>query len=143
MSPRLRRDFTDDELRAVARWVVRTYLEIEAGHRNARALRRLLAPHLYFALDQEQRRPGARPVAVRDVGGALFNRVGAGKGYAVVVVREQTGRWSAITVVMRRSQTGSWQVVELHRVHDSPTVSPDARRISKDDHSNPMAKEAD
>ncbi len=55
MTRRLRRHLTDDELRSVARWVVRTYLEVERGHRDARPLRPLLAPHLYFALEEAER----------------------------------------------------------------------------------------
>ncbi len=66
---RLRRGLTDEELRAVARWVVRAYLEVERGYRDVRVLRPFLAPHLYFGLENAQKRPGSVPVTTRDVGG--------------------------------------------------------------------------
>ena len=66
----------------------------------------VLAPHLYFALERAERRLGAEPVAAGEVGGAQFNRLGAGKGYAVVVVRDLGGRWRAVMLVLRRTETG-------------------------------------
>ena len=116
MTPPRPRDLTDEELRAVSRWVVRSWLEVERGHRHARTLRSLLAPHLYFALEQAVRRPGAPAVAARDVGGAQFNKIGKASGYAVVVVRDADGRTRAVTVVMRRSPSGAWHVVDLRRI---------------------------
>lgn len=134
---RLRRDLTDEELRAIARGVVRAYLEVERGHRDVRILRPFLAPHLYFGLEQAERRPGVSPVAARDIGGAQFNRIGAGRGYAVVVVRDADGRWRAVTLVLQRNEAGSWQVVELRRIHQpedgahrSAAVGEDERPMS-------------
>jgi hypothetical protein len=130
---RLRRGLTDEELRAVARWVVRAYLEVERGHRDVRVLRPFLAPHLYFALENADRRPGSAPVAARDVGGAQFNRLGAGKGYAAVVVREADGRWRAIVLVLRRDDAGTWRVIDLRRVDDSSAVSSSDGRFGEDE----------
>lgn len=128
---RLPRGLSDEELRAVARWVVGAYLEVERGHRDVRVLRPFLAPHLYFGLENAERRPGSAPVAAGDVGGAHFNRLGAGKGYAAVVVRDADGRWRAVTLVLRRDDAGAWQVVDLRRVHSSAT-SPSSARVGED-----------
>ena len=102
----------------MARWVVRTYLEIERGHRDVRTLRPVLAPHLYFALQNAERRPGSPPVASRDVGGAQFNRIGHGKGFAAVVVRDADGLWDAIMLTFRRTEGGAWRVIDIQRVRD-------------------------
>ncbi len=115
MTARPRRDLTDEELRAVARWVVRTQLEVERGHRPAKALRTVLAAHLYHALEHAERPAGAPAVAARDVGSASFNRLTATTGYAVVVVRETDGRWEALTVVLRRNDRGIWQFIDILR----------------------------
>ena len=119
MTRQHRRDLSDEELRAVARLVVRTYVEVERGQRDPRALRRFLAPQLQFDVEGRTRRPGAVPVGSRDVGGAQFNRIGAGRGYAVVTVRDEDGRWRAVTLVLRRTSTGTWHVVDLRRIHES------------------------
>lgn len=103
----------------MARWVVRTYLEVERGHRHVRALRPFLAPHLYYRLQNVQKDPGSPQVAAADIGGARFNRLGADKGYAVVVVHDVDGRTRAVTVVLRRNAAGMWQVIELQRVFAS------------------------
>lgn len=134
MTRRLRRGLTDEELRAVARWVVRAYLEVERGHRDVRALRPFLAPHLYFALQNVERRPGSAPVAARDVGGARFDRIGASKGYAAVVVREADGRWGAIVLVLRRDDDDAWRVIDLRRVDNSSAVSSGRRRSGQDEY---------
>ena len=115
----MRRGLTDEELRAVARWVVRAYLEVERGLRDVRTLRPFLAPHLYFGLENVPRRPDAAPVGSGAVGGAAFSRIGTGTGYAVVVVHEADGRSRAVTLVLRRSHAGAWQVIELRRVDAS------------------------
>ncbi len=124
MTGRLRLGLTDVELRAVARWVVRAYFEVERGYRDVRVLRSFLATHLYFGLENADRRPGSAPVAAGDVGGAQFNRLGAGKGYAAVVVHDADGRWRAVTLVLRRNDAGGWQVIDLRRVHGSSATSP-------------------
>lgn len=71
------------------------------------------------------------PVTTRDVGGAQFNRLGTGKGYAAVVVRDADGRWRAVTLVLRRNDAGAWQVIDLRRVHASIT-SPSGARVGED-----------
>ena len=116
----------------MARWVVRAYLEVERGHRDVRGLRPFLAPHLYFELENAPRKPHAAPVGSGDVGGAAFNRIGTGKGYAVVVVHEADGRSRAMTLVLRRNHAGAWQVIELRRVEPS-AVTPRARAGVRDD----------
>ena len=131
MTAPLRRGLTDEELRAVAHWVVRAYLEIERGHRDVRVLRPFLAPHLYFGLENAERRIGSAPVAARDVGGAHFNRLGAGKGYAAVVIRDLDGRWRAVTLVLRRYGAGAWQVIDLRRVDASSVMSPSGTWFGK------------
>ncbi len=132
VTQRLRRGLADEELRAVARWVVRAYLEVERGHRDIRMLRHFLAPHLYFALETADRRPGSRPVAAGDVGGAHFNRLGAGRGYAAVVVRDLDGRWRAVTLVLRRNDAGAWLVVDLRRIHAPSVTSPPGATVGDD-----------
>lgn len=133
MTAPLRRGLTDEELRAVVRWVVRVYLEIERGHRDVRVLRPFLAPHLYFGLENVERRLGSTPVAARDVGGAHFNRLGAGRGYAAVVVRDADGCWRAVTLVLRRNDAGAWQVIDLRRVDASSVTSPSGTPVREDD----------
>lgn len=99
---------------------------------TVRVLRPFLAPQLYFALDNAERRPGSTPVAAHDVGGAQFNRLGAGKGYAAVVTRDADGRWRAVTLVLRRSNAGVWQVIDLRRVHELPATPPPSVRADDD-----------
>ena len=115
MIAKLRRGLTDAELRVAARWVARTYLEVERGHRDPRALQGVLAAHIYFELEHADRAPGAPPVGVRDVGRAAFQRLTATSGYAVVVVREPDGSWEALTMVLRRQDPGTWQFLEIRR----------------------------
>ncbi len=110
-----RRDLSDEELRAVARWVARTQLEVERGHRPAKALRAVLAAHLYHALEHAHRPAGAPPVAAGDVGNASFHRLTTTTGYAVVVVRETDGRWEALTMVLRRNDRGVWHFIDIVR----------------------------
>ena len=129
----VRRDLSDDELRAVARLVVRTYLEVERGQRDPRVLRRFLAPQLAFDVEQRTRRPGAPPVTAGDVGGALFNRVGVRRGYAVVTVRDADCRWRAVTVVLRRTDTGAWHVTELRRINETHIPTGDHDGVGHDD----------
>ena len=135
MIQRLRRGLTDEELRAVSRWVVRAYLEVERGYRDVRVLRPFLAPHLYFGLENAERRPGSAPLAAGDVGGAHFSRLGAGKGYAAVVVRDADARWRAVTLVLRRSDAGAWQVIDLRRIQGSSAMSPSAAGVRHDERS--------
>lgn len=135
MNQRVRRGLTDEELRAVARWVVRAYLEVERGYRDVRMLRPFLAAHLYFAVENAERRPRSAPVAARDVGGAQFNRLSAGKGYAVVVVRDADGRWRAMMLVWRRDDVGAWRVIDLRRVQGSSTVPHSGRPFGEDERS--------
>jgi hypothetical protein len=95
--------------------VARTQLEVERGHRSAKALRGVLAAHLYHGLEHAERPAGAPPVAARDIGSASFNRLTATTGFAVVVVREADGRWEALTMVLRRNSRGVWQFVDIVR----------------------------
>ncbi len=99
----------------MARLVARTFLEVERGHRDVRALRPFLAANLYFGIEQATRVLGAPPVAAADVRAALFERLTATSGYAVTVVREADGSWEALTMVLRRTAAGAWQFVEITR----------------------------
>lgn len=128
----MRRDLTDEELAAVARGVVRAYLEVQRGHRDVRVLRAVLAPHVYMALKKVQRPPGAAPVLGDGVGGVQFSRLGAGKGYAVVVVRDTDGRWGAVMLVLRRGDAGGWQVMDLRRLRDAVHMQTPTRLVSDD-----------
>ena len=119
-----RRDLTGDELRAVTRWVARTQLEVERGQRPAKALRAVLAPHLYHALEHAERPAGAPSVAAHDIGSASFTRLTATTGYAVVVVREADGRWEALMMVLRRSVRGVWQFVDIVRASQHASIRP-------------------
>lgn len=109
------RDLTDAELRTVAHWVARTMLEIERGHRPAKALQRLMAPHLYHGLENATPPPGARPVAGADIGGVTFFRQSSTAGYAAVAIRELDGTWDALSMVLRRGQPGSWRFIDISR----------------------------
>lgn len=115
MSASYPRDLTDEQLRTVARWVARALLEIERGHRPAKALRGFLAPHFYHGLQTATRPPAPRPVSARDVGGATFTRLSATTGYAAVVIRELDGTWDALTMVLRRVQPVRWRFVDISR----------------------------
>ena len=103
----------------MARWVVRTYLEAARGLRDPRVLRPFLAPHLYFGLEERRRAAGDVPVSGADIGGAQFSRLGTGKGYAVVVVRDPAGRWHAVMLVFLRAASRAWHVVAMQTLEES------------------------
>ncbi len=105
------------------RWIARTLLEVQAGHRPAAVLRRFLAPHLFFALDNVHRPAGAPPVGGNDIGGARFQRIGRRRGYGVVVVREAGGSWAALMFVLRRDDAGAWRVIEITRPAAAPQTA--------------------
>jgi hypothetical protein len=109
------RDLTDIELRTVARVVARSVLEVERGHRPAKALRNFLAPHLYHGLSIATPQPGVRPVSGGDVGNATFTRLSATTGYAAVAIRELDGAWDALTMVLRRAKPARWQFIDIAR----------------------------
>ncbi len=127
MNGKPRRGPTDEELRAIARWLARTMLEVERGHRPAKVLRRLLAPHLYHDLHHAERPAGAPPVGAADIGSAAFNRISASTGYAVVVIREAHGGWDALTMVLRRKHDGSWQFIDIVRASQHTIRGPAPR----------------
>ena len=103
----------------MARWVVRAYMEAERGLRDPRVLRPFLAPHLYFGLEERRRTAGDAPVSGGDIGGAQFSRLGTGKGYAVVVVRDSVGRWHAVMLVFLRAASRAWHVVAMQTLDES------------------------
>ncbi len=94
-------------------------LEVERGYRTPGVLRRFLAPHLVFDLENAERTTGAPPVAQRDIGGARFQRIGRRRGFGVVVIKEADGRWAALMLALLRDDAGAWRVVEITRPRSS------------------------
>lgn len=113
--PKRRPTPSEDELAAILRWLARVLLEVERGYRPAGVLRRFLAPHLLFEVENATRPAGTPPVAQGDIGGARFQRIGRRRGFGVVVIKEADGKWSALMFVLQRDDAGAWRVVEITR----------------------------
>jgi hypothetical protein len=96
-------------------WRERVLLEVERGYRPAGVLRRFLAPHLLFDVENARRPAGAPPVAQGDIGGARFQRIGRRRGFGVVVIKEADGKRAALMFVLQRDDAGAWRVVEIGR----------------------------
>jgi hypothetical protein len=124
---RPRRTLQPEELAAVVRWIARTWLEIERGHRNPLELRRYLAPHLAFGLEHAIRPTGVPAVTRSDIRGVQVERIGRRTAYGVVAIREADGTGSALMFELRRDTTGSWKVTEVLRPHQR---APQPRRES-------------
>lgn len=118
-----RRGPTDEELAAALRFIARALLEVERGHRPASMMRRFLAPHLAFDLENASRPTNAPAVAARDVGGSQFQRVGRRRGFGVVVVRDLDRSWVALMFVLQRNDAAAWRVVEISRLRRGVTAT--------------------
>lgn len=130
--PRRQRGLDDEELTAVVRHIARLVLEVERGHRSPISIRRFVAPHIAFDLENAERPAGSRPVAARDIGSAIFQRAGRRTGHGVVVIRELNETWSALMMTLRRGDAGGWQVVEILRAHDHRATSAGAWEGARD-----------
>jgi hypothetical protein len=109
----LRRGLSDDELAAVIRWIVRTWLEVQRGQRSPKSLTGLLAPHLLYGLRYDRREPGQPPVTAAGLGPIRMQRPGAHQAHAVVIVRDTASAWGAVVVGVRRRSSGAWLVTEM------------------------------
>lgn len=108
---------TRRQLRAAVHKIARSYLEVERGLRPP--------DHLAtFFTDREYRRqhilPVARPavqgpVRPHDIGPVHLARTSAGRIHASVLVRRDSGRWSALVLGLRHIDH-TWKVDELDRL---------------------------
>ncbi|MDP8929750.1 MAG: Rv3235 family protein, partial [Actinomycetota bacterium] len=91
--------------------VARLYLEIQAGHRSAKALRRLTTPTLQLRLDDQVRR-GGRMVVDRDIVSGRYDFTTPNRLDAVVVVRGGEDTCRALIFELRR-RNGRWWLTDI------------------------------
>jgi len=114
------REFTDDELRLVAEFVARRYLEVERGLRPRQDLRRFLTEEAYEQQhDQEASRFNrAGMVAQSDLGQMIFQRPRADRAHVAIPARQDRDRWGALVMELGADPHGVWRVTELTRAQD-------------------------
>ncbi len=91
--------------------VARLYLEIEAGHRPAKALRRLTTPTLQLRLDTQVRR-GGRMVVDGDIVSGRYDFTTPDRLDAVVVVRVDEDTCRALIFELHR-RNGRWWLTDI------------------------------
>lgn len=119
---------TDEELRLVAEYIVRRYLEVERGLRSKESLRRYLTGEAYGRqYSQEASRFGSGGVVRQgDIGQLIFQRDGD-RVFAAAPTREEGDRWGALLLEMHSNGRGAWRVTELTRAQDRNLVHPHPR----------------
>ncbi len=91
--------------------VARLYLEIEAGQRPAKALRRLTTPALQLHLDR-QLRPGGRIVVEGDILAGRYAFTTPHRLDVVFVVRRDEDTYRALILELRR-RNGRWWLTDI------------------------------
>ncbi|CAN5233441.1 hypothetical protein BH20ACT9_BH20ACT9_12040 [soil metagenome] len=91
--------------------VARLYLEIEAGHRPAKTLRRLTTPGLQLHLDQQVRRSG-RIIVDHDIVAGRYALTTPDRLDAVFVVRRDEDTCRALILELRR-HNGRWWLTDI------------------------------
>jgi hypothetical protein len=130
------REFTDDELRQVAEYVARRYLEVERGLRGRQCLRRFLSPGAYTRqyADAASRFRGGGVVRQSDLGQMVFQRQG-NRVFIALPARQEGDRWGALLMELRADARGAWRVTELTRAQDRNLAhpTPASRRTPAED----------
>lgn len=109
---------TDAQLRTLARWLARTWVETERGLRSPHQLQPLLTRLAYTRLQQLPPHQRATPGAVllpEDVRTVSLQRDGPGRARAVALVRS-ADRWQALYLELRQQQR-SWRIHDIARPH--------------------------
>ncbi|MDQ3708061.1 MAG: Rv3235 family protein [Actinomycetota bacterium] len=91
--------------------VARLYLEIEAGHRPAKALRRLTTPTLQLHLDQQVRR-GGRIIVDHDIVAGRYAFTTPDRLDVVFVVRRDEDTRRALILELHR-RDGRWWLTDI------------------------------
>ncbi len=119
LAPPVRRESLETRLPRMARAFAVLFLEIEAGHRQRRHLRKLMTPLLYARLTEVWVRPAASTPTVLKVRG---RRSAAGL-YDVVATVDRGHRITALAFSLRRTPAG-WRVDDLIRPEHGPLPEP-------------------
>ena len=124
------RQFTDQELRQVAAFVIKRYLEVERGLRSKQCLRPYLSPAAYaqqYSPDASRFGKGGT-VSQRDIGQLVFSREHPNLAHVTAPTRQEGQRWGALVMEMRADQHGRWKVTELTRAQDRNLAHPTPQR---------------
>lgn len=114
------REFTDSELREIAEFVARRYLEVERGLRDKRDLRRFLSREAYELQRNEaaSRYGSGGIVRQADLGQMIFQHFQPDRVHIAIPAREEGDRWGALVMEMCSDSRGVWRVTELTRAED-------------------------
>ena len=118
------RDFTDAELRQVAEFVARRYLEVERGLRGKECLRLFLTPQAYsqqYAAAASRYGKGG-VVRQTDVGRISLQRPAPDVAFVTMPALQEGDRWGALVMELRADKAGHWRVTELTRAQDRNLV---------------------
>ncbi len=114
------KNFTDAELRQVAEYVARRYLEVERGLRGKECLQSLLSSEAYTKqFDAAASRFGKGGVVRQtDLGRMSFQRPEVDRVHIAIPARQEGGYWGALVMELRANDRGAWRVTELTRAQD-------------------------
>lgn len=116
--------FTDDQLRQIAEFIARRYLEVERGIRPRQSLRRYLSPDAYArqTFEGAARFGSGGVVRQTDLGQMVFQRLQPDLVHIAIPARQEGDRWGALVMEMHADPKGVWRVTELTRAQDRNVV---------------------
>ena len=116
--------FTDDQLRQIAEFIARRYLEVERGIRPRQSLRRYLSPEAYArqTFEGAARFGSGGVVRQTDIGQMVFQRPQPDRVHVAIPARQEGDRWGALVMEMHADAKGVWRVSELTRAQDRNVV---------------------